>query len=114
MFITCVAAAISMSTGCEPHQKKTTTVEVGKAQTNEYIIEGCYYIGRLDSDWDSRGHFLTHKGNCPNPIHKEAKVEPAIATQRDKMLEEAKDMTSQELIERAKADTNFAKIILDR
>jgi fucose 4-O-acetylase-like acetyltransferase len=45
---------------------------------------------------------------------KDAKVDLGIASQRDKILEEAKDMTSQELIERVKADTNFAKIIMDR
>jgi amino acid permease len=45
---------------------------------------------------------------------KEAQVDLGIATQKDKILEEAKNMTSQELIERVKVDTNFAKIIMDR
>lgn len=45
---------------------------------------------------------------------KEAQVDLGIASQKDKILEEAKHMTSQELIERLKVDTNFAKIIMDR
>jgi hypothetical protein len=45
---------------------------------------------------------------------KEAQVDLGIASQKDKILEEAKNMTSQQLIERVKVDTNFAKIIMDR
>jgi hypothetical protein len=45
---------------------------------------------------------------------KEAQVDLGIASQKDKILEEAKNMTSQQLIERVKVDTNFAKIILER
>jgi hypothetical protein len=32
-----------------------------------YKIEGCEYIGRV---YNGHGDFLTHKGNCTNPIHK--------------------------------------------
>lgn len=66
-----IGTAIVFLTGCEPHQKKTVTVEVGAEKTNEYVIEGCHYIGRLGNAGDRRADFLTHKGNCPNPIHKE-------------------------------------------
>jgi hypothetical protein len=45
---------------------------------------------------------------------KEAQVDLGIATQKDKIVEEAKTMTSTELMERIKSDTNFAKIILDK
>jgi hypothetical protein len=45
---------------------------------------------------------------------KEAQVDLGIATQKDKILEEASRMSSLELIERVKVDTNFAKIIMDR
>jgi hypothetical protein len=65
-----LGTAIVFLTGCGPHRKKTITVEIGEARTNEYVIEGCHYIGRLDAV-DKRASFLTHKGNCPNPIHKE-------------------------------------------
>lgn len=64
-----IGTATVFLTGCEPHQKKTITVEVGEARTNEYVIEGCHYIGRLSGG--NEAYFLTHKGNCPNPIHKE-------------------------------------------
>jgi hypothetical protein len=45
---------------------------------------------------------------------KEAQVDLGIATQKDKIVEEAKAMTSAQLMERIKSDTNFAKIILDK
>jgi hypothetical protein len=64
-----ISTAIVFLTGCGPHQKKTITMEVGAKNTNEYVIEGCYYIGRLSGS--NEAYFLTHKGNCPNPIHKE-------------------------------------------
>jgi hypothetical protein len=37
------------------------------ADINTYIIDSCEYIGDLVGD--TRGYFLTHKGNCKNPIH---------------------------------------------
>ena len=33
----------------------------------EYTIDGCQYLGDLVGD--SRSNYLTHKGNCNNPIH---------------------------------------------
>ena len=33
----------------------------------EYTIDGCQYIGCLSGD--PRSNYLTHKGNCTNPIH---------------------------------------------
>lgn len=36
----------------------------------EYRMEdGCQYIGNLDPD--GRGNYLTHKGLCDNPKHKQ-------------------------------------------
>lgn len=37
-------------------------------EITEFIIDGCEYLGDLSGD--SRSHYLTHKGNCKNPIHK--------------------------------------------
>jgi hypothetical protein len=34
---------------------------------HEYVIDGCAYIGTVNYHY---GDFLTHKGNCKNPIHK--------------------------------------------
>jgi hypothetical protein len=33
----------------------------------EYTIDGCQYIGHLGGDPSS--NYLSHKGNCTNPIH---------------------------------------------
>lgn len=44
----------------------------------------------------------------------DAKVELSIENQKDKVLEEAKAMTSTELLDKMKVDTNFAKIILNK
>ena len=35
-----------------------------------YKIDGCEYIGNISFSY---GDFLTHKGNCSNPIHEKNK-----------------------------------------
>lgn len=45
---------------------------------------------------------------------KEAQVDLGIATQKDKILEEAKNMTSEQILEKIKVDSNFAKIVLEK
>jgi hypothetical protein len=45
---------------------------------------------------------------------KEAQVELGIQSQKDRILDEAKNMTSQQLLEKMKIDTNFANIILNK
>lgn len=45
---------------------------------------------------------------------KEAQVDLGIATQKDKILEEAKAMTTEQVLQRMKVDTNFAKIVLEK
>jgi len=44
----------------------------------------------------------------------EAKVEMSVQSQKDKILEEAKNMTANQLVERMKVDSVFAKIILNK
>lgn len=44
----------------------------------------------------------------------EAKVNLNIKDQKEKILNEAKDMTSKELIEKMKVDTTFAKVIMGK
>jgi hypothetical protein len=44
----------------------------------------------------------------------EAKVELGIQSQKDKILDEAKSMTTQQLLDKMKLDTNFANIILNK
>jgi hypothetical protein len=35
----------------------------------EYTIDGCQYLGHLSGD--TQTNYLTHKGNCTNPIHQQ-------------------------------------------
>jgi hypothetical protein len=44
----------------------------------------------------------------------DAKVDLGIANQKDKILEKAKHMTTEELMAEMKKDTTFAKVILDK
>jgi hypothetical protein len=44
----------------------------------------------------------------------DAKVDLGIANQKDKILEKAKKMTTEELMAEMKKDTTFAKVILDK
>ena len=44
----------------------------------------------------------------------DAKLDLNIKDQKDKILEEAKSMSSSEFMEKIKSDSNFAKIILDK
>lgn len=44
----------------------------------------------------------------------EAKVDLGIASQKDRILDEAKKMTTEQLLEKMRVDSNFAKIITDR
>lgn len=44
----------------------------------------------------------------------EAKVDLGIANQKDKILQEAKTLTSEQLLQKLQSDTTFAKIILDK
>lgn len=45
---------------------------------------------------------------------KEAQVDLGIASQKDKVLEEAKKMTSEQILEKIRIDSNFANIILNK
>lgn len=59
--------------GCEepPSTPVTKTVSIGDTNLNQYEIDGCEYIGYV---YGGYGDFLTHKGNCHNPIHKQSKI----------------------------------------
>lgn len=56
------------------------------------------------------GFVLTELKN----MAQEAKVDLNIASQKDKILDEAKNMSAKQLMDRMKVDSNFAKIILDK
>lgn len=64
------------SVSCSHTDVKTVNVEPEEVfyqseqhnqKFQEYKIDGCEYIGTLKDD--TRGWFLTHKGNCKNIIH---------------------------------------------
>ena len=42
-------------------------IKVNGYEIKEYNIDSCQYIGNVQGD--SRSNYLTHKGNCNNPIH---------------------------------------------
>jgi hypothetical protein len=45
---------------------------------------------------------------------KDAEVDLGLSSAKDKILDEAKKMTSEEIINKAKLDSNFAKVVLGR
>lgn len=47
-------------------------------------------------------------------MSKEAQVELGVLSQKDKILDEAKKMTSEQLMEKMKVDSNFRQIILNK
>lgn len=47
--------------------QKTAVRNIEDRDFYTYEIDGCEYFGNLGGD--SRDDFLTHKGNCRNPIH---------------------------------------------
>lgn len=51
----------------QPDPNAIKQSSIGWADVNTYVIDSCEYIGDLVGD--TRGYFLTHKGNCKNPIH---------------------------------------------
>lgn len=63
LVILCLAAVSCKQQ--DPNAVKHSSI--GMADINTYIIDSCEYIGDLVGD--TRGYFLTHKGNCKNPIH---------------------------------------------
>ena len=44
----------------------------------------------------------------------EAQIELGVKSQKDKILDEAKQMTSEQLLQKMKVDSNFANIILNK
>lgn len=44
----------------------------------------------------------------------EAQIELGIKSQKDKILDEAKQMTSEQLLQKMKVDSNFTKVILNK
>ena len=73
--VTIFLASLLLSS-CGPVPSETKHIEQKHYQLDlpntsctitEYTIDGCQYIGGLSGD--SRSNYLTHKGNCTNPIH---------------------------------------------
>ena len=69
-----IAAIVIIFSSCtdypdKPAEQKHYDLDLpGMSKTiTEYTIDSCQYIGNLGQD--SRSNYLTHKGNCTNPIH---------------------------------------------
>lgn len=81
-----------------------------------FIVAGGGAINYLAQDSTAKQipHELIEftKVNLEN-LAADAKVQLGIQSQKDKILEEAKNMTANELLERIKVDTTFAKIIMN-
>lgn len=81
------------------------------------IIAGGQTLNFLTTDKSAKqipaelsGFVLTELKN----MAKEASVDLNIASQKEKVLEQAKSMTSEELLQTIKKDSTFAKIILEK
>ena len=56
--------------GCtekDDQQRVGDQQKVGDSYIYYYHIDGCDYLGKLNGE--PRNFFLSHKGNCKNPIH---------------------------------------------
>jgi hypothetical protein len=71
-----ILAASLLLLSCEPFPNETKHIEQKHYKLDlpytdctitEYTIDGCQYIGHIGGD--SRSNYITHKGNCTNPIH---------------------------------------------
>lgn len=72
-----IAAIILIFSSCvaddypnKPVEQKHYDLDLSNTKTTitEYTIDSCQYLGVLGPG-DTRGYYLTHKGNCTNPIH---------------------------------------------
>ncbi len=87
--------------------KKDALLIVGGGGTLNYLTQ--------DSTAKQIPHeFLTFVKVELQNMAKDAKVELGIQSQKDKILEQAKSMSAQELIDKMKTDTTLAKIILNQ
>lgn len=82
-----------------------------------FIVAGGGAMNYLSQDSSARQlpHELIEftKVNIQN-LAADAKVQLGVRSQKDKILDEAKNMTSLEILDRMKIDSNFAKIILEK
>lgn len=53
---------------CNNETPGAKQITIGKRDVEVYTFDGCEYIGYLHA---ANADFLTHKGNCNNPIHKQ-------------------------------------------
>lgn len=82
-----------------------------------FIIAGGGAMNYLSQDSSAKQlpHELIEftKLNIQN-LAADAKVQLGVQSQKDKILDEAKNMTSSEILDKMKIDSNFAKIILEK
>lgn len=69
IFAAIVLASCSNNYETKHVDRKTYNLDLPNthSEITEYTIDGCQYLGNIAGD--SRSNYLTHKGNCNNPIH---------------------------------------------
>ena len=67
LLVSCCLFSCSSETTPKTEIKNGITYEIT-------IIDGCEYILGSDNGAYNGGYFLSHKGNCKNPIHYQNKV----------------------------------------
>lgn len=61
-----VVLVLVLFASCNIPQGQSTNISIGVSTIKVYNFYGCEYLGKLN---DSNSDFLTHKGDCNNPIH---------------------------------------------
>jgi hypothetical protein len=81
------------------------------------IVAGGGVLNYLASDSTAKSiphELLTFAKTEIQNMGESAKVDLDIKSQKDKILDAAKMMTTQELLDKMKVDSNFAKIVLNK
>ena len=81
------------------------------------IVAGGGVINYLSSDSTAKEiphELLVFTKTELQNMSQEAKVNLGIQSEKDKILEEVKNMSSQQVLDRMKVDTTFAKIVLNK
>ena len=81
------------------------------------IVAGGGVLNYLSSDSTAKTipkELLTFAKTEIQNLGESAKVDLDIKSQKDKILDQAKTMTTDQLLDKMKVDSNFAKIVLDK
>lgn len=66
-----ILVSVCLYSCCSDKNSEPIRLDInGEAYYEIVIIDSCEYIFGTDTQAYNGGYFLTHKGNCKNPIHK--------------------------------------------